>query len=143
MIPEENVKDLAEIGDEIKNALEIVPASRMDDVLKVALQRMPTAITCEEEAAAALPATARTSRAPRRTKSRLTHVSRALRAPGSLVQASVHCRRSGDRGSAAGAIANPGCPTICIVAVFNIVHRVSALAESPRKYGRYSAAISA
>jgi ATP-dependent Lon protease len=56
VIPEENVKDLAEIGDEIKKALEIVPASRMDDVLKVALLRMPTAITLEEEAAAAVSA---------------------------------------------------------------------------------------
>ena len=43
VIPEENVKDLAEIGDEVKKALEIVPASRMDDVLKVALLRMPDA----------------------------------------------------------------------------------------------------
>ena len=34
IIPEENVKDLAEIADEIKNKLDIVPASRMDDVLK-------------------------------------------------------------------------------------------------------------
>jgi ATP-dependent Lon protease len=52
VIPEENVKDLAEIGDEVKSKLEIIPASRMDDVLKVALQRMPTPITVEEEAAA-------------------------------------------------------------------------------------------
>ena len=42
VIPEENVKDLAEIGDEVKAHLEILPASRMDDVLKIALQRMPT-----------------------------------------------------------------------------------------------------
>ncbi len=56
MIPEENVKDLAEIDDEVKSALEIIPASRMDDVLKVALLRMPTPVTVEEEAAAAVPA---------------------------------------------------------------------------------------
>jgi ATP-dependent Lon protease len=56
VIPEENVKDLAEIGDEIKKALEIVPASRMDDVLKVALLRMPTPITVDEDAAAAVSA---------------------------------------------------------------------------------------
>jgi ATP-dependent Lon protease len=42
VIPEENVKDLAEIGDEVKAPLEIIAASRMDDVLKVALLRMPT-----------------------------------------------------------------------------------------------------
>jgi ATP-dependent Lon protease len=58
VIPDENVKDLAEIGDEIKNALHIVSASRMDDVLRVALQRMPKAITLEEEAAAAVAAAA-------------------------------------------------------------------------------------
>jgi ATP-dependent Lon protease len=52
VIPEENVKDLAEIGDEVKSHLQIVPASRMDDVLKVALQRMPMAIPDEEVAAA-------------------------------------------------------------------------------------------
>ena len=56
VIPEENVKDLAEIGDELKAKLEIVPASRMDDVLKVALQRLPLAIAIEEEAPAVPPA---------------------------------------------------------------------------------------
>jgi ATP-dependent Lon protease len=55
VIPEENVKDLAEISDELKNALEIVPAARVDDVLKVALARMPEPITWEEEAAEAVP----------------------------------------------------------------------------------------
>jgi ATP-dependent Lon protease len=58
VIPDENVKDLAEIGDEIKKPLTIVSASRMDDVLRVALQRMPKAITLEEEAAAAVAAAA-------------------------------------------------------------------------------------
>jgi ATP-dependent Lon protease len=58
VIPEENVKDLAEIGDEVKSHLHIVPASRMDDVLRVGLQRMPKSITLEEEAAAAVAAAA-------------------------------------------------------------------------------------
>jgi ATP-dependent Lon protease len=49
VIPEENVKDLAEIGEEIKSNLEIIPASRMDDVLKVALQRKLQPIPAEEE----------------------------------------------------------------------------------------------
>jgi ATP-dependent Lon protease len=52
VIPEENMKDLAEIGDEVKTNLQIVPASRMDDVLKVALQRLPKPIPLEEEAPA-------------------------------------------------------------------------------------------
>jgi ATP-dependent Lon protease len=42
VIPEENAKDLAEIPDEVKNKLDIIPASRVDDVLKIALVRMPT-----------------------------------------------------------------------------------------------------
>ncbi len=58
LIPEENAKDLAELDDEVKSQLEIIPASRMDDVLKVALLRMPTPITAEEEQAAAVPAEA-------------------------------------------------------------------------------------
>ncbi len=48
VIPEENAKDLAEIPDEVKNKLEIIPCSRMDEVLKVALTRMPEPIEWEE-----------------------------------------------------------------------------------------------
>jgi ATP-dependent Lon protease len=55
VIPEENVKDLAEISDELKNALEIVAAARVDDVLKVALVRMPEPITWQEEPTEAVP----------------------------------------------------------------------------------------
>ena len=50
MIPEENVKDLAEIPVNVKSGLEIIPVSRMDDVLKHALVRMPEPITWDEEA---------------------------------------------------------------------------------------------
>ncbi|MFZ1103042.1 MAG: endopeptidase La [Hyphomicrobiaceae bacterium] len=49
VIPEENVKDLAEISDEIKSHLHIIPAARMDDVLRAALQRMPKPIAIEDE----------------------------------------------------------------------------------------------
>jgi ATP-dependent Lon protease len=49
VIPEENVKDLAEIPDEVKNKLDIIPAARMDDVLKVALTRMPERVEWTEE----------------------------------------------------------------------------------------------
>jgi ATP-dependent Lon protease len=48
VIPEENVKDLAEIGDDLKSQLEIVPAARMEEVLRAALQRMPDAIAAED-----------------------------------------------------------------------------------------------
>ncbi|MDQ0349240.1 endopeptidase La [Ancylobacter vacuolatus] len=49
LIPEENAKDLAEIPDNVKNALEIVPVSRMDEVLQHALIRQPEAIVWEEK----------------------------------------------------------------------------------------------
>ena len=51
LIPEENVKDLADIPDSLKNTLEIIPVARMDDVLKVALVRMPDPIQWEAEPA--------------------------------------------------------------------------------------------
>jgi ATP-dependent Lon protease len=41
LIPEENVKDLAEIPDNVKNKLEIVPVKWIDKVLEVALERQP------------------------------------------------------------------------------------------------------
>ena len=41
LIPEENVKDLAEIPDNVKNHLEIVPVKWIDKVLEVALERVP------------------------------------------------------------------------------------------------------
>ena len=48
LIPEENVKDLAEIPDNVKNRLEIVPAKWIDRVLEVALERVPDPSTDEE-----------------------------------------------------------------------------------------------
>ena len=41
LIPEENAKDLADIPDTVKNELEIVPVSRMDEVLEHALSEKP------------------------------------------------------------------------------------------------------
>ena len=49
LIPEENAKDLAEIGDNVKSALEIIPVSRMDEVLAHALVRKPEPIPWDEE----------------------------------------------------------------------------------------------
>ncbi|MFT4099414.1 MAG: magnesium chelatase domain-containing protein, partial [Rhodoblastus sp.] len=51
LIPEENAKDLAELPASVKNALEIVPVSRMDEVLKHALVRQPTPIVWDESTA--------------------------------------------------------------------------------------------
>ncbi len=56
IIPEENVKDLAEIPAEVKAKIEIVPVSRLEEVLKVALVRAPEAIHWDEAAEAALEA---------------------------------------------------------------------------------------
>jgi ATP-dependent Lon protease len=44
LIPEENAKDLAEIPDNVKNSLEIIPVSRMGEVLEHALTRRPEPI---------------------------------------------------------------------------------------------------
>ena len=56
IIPEENVKDLAEIPDNVKEGLEIVPARWIDRVLEISLERMPEPLT--EEDPAATPASA-------------------------------------------------------------------------------------
>jgi len=48
-IPEDNAKDLTEISDAIKGGLEIIPVSRMDEVLAKALVRVPTPIVWEED----------------------------------------------------------------------------------------------
>jgi ATP-dependent Lon protease len=62
LIPEENAKDLADIPDNVKNRLEIIPVKWIDRVLEVALERMPAALPEEEVVAApvdaAAPATA-------------------------------------------------------------------------------------
>jgi ATP-dependent Lon protease len=51
LIPEENAKDLVEISDSIKKGLDIVPVSRMDEVLARALTRKPEPIEWDEEKA--------------------------------------------------------------------------------------------
>ena len=51
IIPEENVKDLAEIPDNVKEGLEIVPVKWIDKVLAIALERLPVPLTDEEVAA--------------------------------------------------------------------------------------------
>ncbi len=49
LIPEDNAKDLVEIPDNVKNGLEIIPVSHIDEVLKVALTREVTPIEWTEE----------------------------------------------------------------------------------------------
>ena len=49
LIPEENVKDLAEIPDEIKNRLDIHPVRWIEQVLEQALERHPTPLTEDKD----------------------------------------------------------------------------------------------
>lgn len=44
LIPQENVRDLAEIPDNIKNKLEIIPVQWIDQVFELALERLPQAL---------------------------------------------------------------------------------------------------
>jgi ATP-dependent Lon protease len=48
IIPEENERDLKEIPDNIKSALEIRPVRWIDQVLDIALERMPEPVSDEE-----------------------------------------------------------------------------------------------
>ena len=49
LIPEENVKDLAEIPENVKNGLEIVPVDHVSEVLRLALAKEPEAIEWDPE----------------------------------------------------------------------------------------------
>ena len=49
LIPEENVKDLAEIPDEIKNRLDIHPVRWIEQVLEAALERHPVPLVDEKD----------------------------------------------------------------------------------------------
>jgi ATP-dependent Lon protease len=53
LIPEENVKDLADIPENVKNGMEIVPVKWIDQVLQTALERMPVPLADEDSAPAA------------------------------------------------------------------------------------------
>ncbi|MBN9469915.1 MAG: endopeptidase La [Bosea sp.] len=57
LIPEDNAKDLVDLPKSVKNGLEIVPVSRMDQVLQHALVRQPKPIVWEEDLKAATPKT--------------------------------------------------------------------------------------
>ncbi|MFZ3034488.1 MAG: endopeptidase La [Parvibaculum sp.] len=50
LIPQDNAKDLADIPDNVKNGMEIVPVATVDEVLRNALVRMPESIEWDEEA---------------------------------------------------------------------------------------------
>ncbi len=48
MIPDENAKDLADIPENVRNGMEVIPVAHMDDVLKVALVRPLEPIAWDE-----------------------------------------------------------------------------------------------
>jgi ATP-dependent Lon protease len=54
LIPEDNVKDLQDIPENVKNDLEIVPVKWIDQVLDIALESKPVPLSDEEVAAAAV-----------------------------------------------------------------------------------------
>jgi ATP-dependent Lon protease len=61
MIPEDNVKDLQDIPENVKNGLEIEPVKWVDQVLEIALESQPVPLT-EEEIAAAVSVAASTAK---------------------------------------------------------------------------------
>jgi ATP-dependent Lon protease len=66
-IPEENVKDLADIPDNVKEGLDIIPVTHVREVLEQALTRKPDPVEWDEaaeEAAAAAAARSRDEHAP-------------------------------------------------------------------------------
>ena len=64
LIPEENVKDLQEIPDNVKGDIEIVPVKWIDKVLEVALERVPTPLPEEEAKVEAKPEAAAAPASP-------------------------------------------------------------------------------
>jgi ATP-dependent Lon protease len=58
LIPEDNAKDLAEIPDNVKSGMEIIPVARMDEVLRHALVRTPEPIEWDEAKVVPAPAVA-------------------------------------------------------------------------------------
>ena len=70
MIPEENAKDLAEIPQNVKDGLEIIPVTHVREVLKIALVRAPEPVEWDEaaeEAAAQAARAAKLDEAPSKT----------------------------------------------------------------------------
>jgi ATP-dependent Lon protease len=57
LIPEENVKDLAEIPENVKNKLDIHPVKWIDSVLEMALERKPEPLAVEDAPATPPPTT--------------------------------------------------------------------------------------
>ena len=70
MIPEDNVKDLQDIPENVKNHLEIVPVRWIDRVLEVALEKVPQALPDDEPVVAAAVAATEVAAVPTATDPR-------------------------------------------------------------------------
>ena len=57
IIPQENAKDLADVPDNVKAGLEIIPVSTVDEVLALALTELPVPVEWTAEVATATPGT--------------------------------------------------------------------------------------
>jgi len=55
LIPEQNVKDLTEISDEVKSALEIHPVRWIDEVLELTLTKMPKSAAAKDQKSVPVP----------------------------------------------------------------------------------------
>jgi ATP-dependent Lon protease len=64
LIPEENAKDLVDIPESVKSGLEIIPVTRMDEVLARALMRKPEPIEWDEQAVKPAPQAAAVEEEP-------------------------------------------------------------------------------
>ena len=73
LIPSDNVKDLREIPDNVKNGLELIPVVNVMDVLRTALVRMPEPIEWDEAAEAARVAAASTVASPGESPTAAAH----------------------------------------------------------------------
>ncbi|ARU03907.1 endopeptidase La [Comamonas serinivorans] len=75
MIPDENVKDLQEIPDNVKQGLEIIPVKWIDKILEVALVRQPTPLAVDDAPAVGAPVVGPTppAPAPKRTREARKH----------------------------------------------------------------------
>jgi ATP-dependent Lon protease len=73
LIPDENVKDLAEIPDNIKGNLELKPVKWIDEVLQVALRNMPQPTAVEPVVPAEAPAAAKRSKRSSRRPGKQVH----------------------------------------------------------------------
>ena len=45
ILPKENVKDISELPEKVRNELELIPVDNMDQVLLIALRPVPTIVT--------------------------------------------------------------------------------------------------